>query len=37
MTGWADEKHCKLRQYFNGKEGKPLFPRQRKRIFPCIF
>ena len=37
MTSWADEKHSKLRQHFNGKEGKPRFPSHRKRILPYIY
>jgi hypothetical protein len=37
MAGWADEKHCKMRDHFDGKQGRPVFPAQRKRIIPFIF
>ena len=37
MASWAFDKHAKLRDHCDGKEGRPPFPPHRKRIIPMVF
>jgi len=36
MWAWALDKHRRYRKDFDGKEGRPLYPRNRKVMFPFI-
>ncbi|EME28586.1 ABC transporter, subfamily B, ATP-binding & transmembrane domain isoform 1 [Galdieria sulphuraria] len=37
MTLWAQKKHRQYLLEFNGSHSKPLYPSQRKRIFPLLY
>jgi len=36
MWAWAVQKHRRYRKDFDGKEGRPLYPRNRKVMFPFL-
>jgi len=37
MYMWAAQKHRRYRKEFDGKEGRPLYPRNRKMMVPFLF
>ncbi|CAG9332275.1 unnamed protein product [Blepharisma stoltei] len=37
LSNWASLRHRKYKKEFDGKEGKLLYPRSRKALFPFIF
>jgi len=37
MLPWAIKKHVQLKKLFDGKEGRELYPKNRKVLVPFIF
>lgn len=37
MMIWAAQKHRRYKKLFDGKEGRPLYPRSRKIMFPFVW
>ena len=37
MGFYAHKKHIAYKQFFDGQEGRPLYPKNRKRMIPFIF
>jgi len=37
MMQWANDKHRKYIKEFNGRDGKKMYPKNRKKLFPFLF
>jgi very-long-chain enoyl-CoA reductase len=37
LMSWAKKRHARYHDYFDGSEGRPLYPKQRQALIPGIF